>query len=549
MTTIQARFTRLCSTYLAEIQGVSSPSSATQGKTSRESKETTIRELLVNSEKLWEDALSARLFSSNEGVEEYDSGVLELLWLPFMIADTYPHLQGKCPTSSDGPSASRAREEDMNRFSSSASSSSPPVDPVLQMGVYRQEALSRAKVWGRRYFEWMENIGLFSEEERRRTFCGVFDEPQEDENSIRTSSDGKKYSDPQAADRCASAFSRQHRVTLSRTRAAWKKTWMEWEEKWRYRRAVQKRLHRLTRDDRREEEDEDEDEEERRRKGGGVTGVPASAFGGFGPQGYGRGEGEQEVIDRARLREGTETNPPRAPRAQDAMEVEEDDDGDALLDEDSEMAEIRRERAIARLRWGCYELGYTQEGSERELKMLSGLDLQARARISKDYQERLEELKRGEATQARQTYTILPDGQMMLGTLANPQAVPVRAVQAAGGGPVGFAPPTASSSAPPPPLSHAEMASRGVYAQQVRESIMVDRNPPTKTLQEFAEEEMAFAMQQQAQERAAREAQAEEDERLGPDGVEERERVKELKWDDWKEDNPRFGKTSKGNYS
>lgn len=43
--------------------------------------------------------------------------------------------------------------------------------------------------------------------------------------------------------------------------------------------------------------------------------------------------------------------------------------------------------------------------------------------------------------------------------------------------------------------------------------------------------------------------EAEEEARIGPDGVEERQRQKDSQWANWKDDHPTFGPSSKGNYA
>lgn len=567
MVSIHARFTQLCESYLSDVKGLcfSGPSASSKAKSTERTPQQIMRELLVKGEGLWEDILSARLFSSNETLEEYDATILELFWVPFMMADLYQQFQEECPSSrtrSGGggaasplsihaairnrSSGAQGREE-MERKASLLSSSSaaageaggPVIDPIILRSVHRQEALLRAKTWARTYFEWMENIELFTEEERRKVFRGVFDKEEESEEhggggGGRGSGWGDRGTSSDAPTgiegpgRMSSAFSRQHRLELARTRIGLEKTWKEWEEKFSYYRAKQRRLHQLTREGGASAEMEAEDEDENGDVGEGYAncrGPRGSSAGTAGRGTSGAGGGSRFSLW----------------NAQDPSEA---DASSPLMEEDNEMVEIRRERALARLRWACYELGYSQEMSQRELQMLSALDLQTRARISKEYQETLEAERRGKRTQGRHTYTILPDGQMMAGTLRQPQPLPVQAVEAGGGGP-----PTWATATTAPPLPTAVQTSCGVFAQAVRDTLMVDRNPPTATLKEFAEGEMALAMEQQERERAAREAQEEEDARLGPEGVEERERVKASKWDDWKDDNPRNGQTSKGNYS
>lgn len=77
----------------------------------------------------------------------------------------------------------------------------------------------------------------------------------------------------------------------------------------------------------------------------------------------------------------------------------------------------------------------------------------------------------------------------------------------------------------------------------------IQRNMPTQTLAEFAEGEIAKMQAGQLQAAAAQQQQKDEDERLGEDGIEERERQKQTKWDDWKDNNPVQGISKRGNLS
>lgn len=205
-----------------------------------------------------------------------------------------------------------------------------------------------------------------------------------------------------------------------------------------------------------------------------------------------------------------------------AVEVE--DDNRAGEEEDVMLEERRRELAILRLKAHSYAACEQQMMSDREVAMLAAIDPSRRLGISQHYQTML---KDGNRPPTRQTYTILPDGSMMAGTPSHPKPVPSSTVQQSGG----------AAQRP------------AFFAQQVRDELMIDRNPPTQTLQAFAEGEMALAFQQADAMKVAQEEQQREDEALGQEGREERDRVKDSRWSDWKDDNPRFGKTSKGNYT
>lgn len=84
---------------------------------------------------------------------------------------------------------------------------------------------------------------------------------------------------------------------------------------------------------------------------------------------------------------------------------------------------------------------------------------------------------------------------------------------------------------------------------RVRVEAFQNRNLPTQTLEEFAEGEMAFMAEQQRLTEEMQRQRALEDERIGADGVEERERKEQAAKDDWRDDHPKFGITNKGNYS
>lgn len=223
----------------------------------------------------------------------------------------------------------------------------------------------------------------------------------------------------------------------------------------------------------------------------------------------------------------------RRRRMQELMDV----DGEEI-EEGGEEEEALRERALARLRWSAYDACHQLQLSVRELEMLEALDPSQRAAISADYQATMDAVRRGELSLGRQTYTILPGGNMSIGTAQNP--VPVDP------GRVGVTLPRALTTGTG---QQQQQQGQSVFRQQVRDELMMDRNRPTMTLQEFAALEMADVQRQMDEAAEMQRMRAEEDERLGPEGIEERERVKDSKWADWKDDNPANGITAKGNYS
>ncbi|EPY42235.1 hypothetical protein AGDE_01688 [Angomonas deanei] len=214
-------------------------------------------------------------------------------------------------------------------------------------------------------------------------------------------------------------------------------------------------------------------------------------------------------------------------RMQELME----DDGDALEEQGGEEEETLRERALARLEWSIYNSCQQLQMSVRELEMLQGIQPEQREAISKEYQQTLDAVRRGELSLGRHTYTILPDGSMMAGTLSKPQGLDPNVVLQGGG------------------QMPTSLLNQHMFRQQVQDELMVDRNPTTMTLQEFAMKEMTEVQRQMDEVQTLQQQQQEEDERLGEEGIEERQRVKDSKWADWQDDHPAYGITNKGNYS
>ncbi|TPP40752.1 TAP42-like family protein [Leishmania donovani] len=230
-------------------------------------------------------------------------------------------------------------------------------------------------------------------------------------------------------------------------------------------------------------------------------------------------------------------------------------DTHAVYRADQRSQRVELSRTIASLRaalkaeedkWSIYEGCHQLQISSRELSMLEALNPEQRAAISKQYQDTMDSVRRGELSLGRHTYTILPGGMMAAGTVDHPRQVRTSDIVQSGGVTAPAATATAATSS-----SLAIRGSRNaqLYRQQIRNELMIDRNAPTMTLQEFAELEMAEIQRQVDEAQAKQQRQAEEDARLGPDGVEERQRQKDSAWADWKDDHPAYGLTNKGNYS
>ncbi|KPI87262.1 hypothetical protein ABL78_3657 [Leptomonas seymouri] len=220
------------------------------------------------------------------------------------------------------------------------------------------------------------------------------------------------------------------------------------------------------------------------------------------------------------------------------------EDGEAAEETGGEEEEALRERALSRLKWSIYEGCHQLQISSRELGMLEALNPEQRAAISKEYQATMDAVRRGELSLGRHTYTILPGGMMTAGTADQPQQVRAGDILQSGGITQSISATAAETS-----IALGNVANQRFYRQQVRDELMMDRNAPTMTLQEFAEMEMADIQRQMDEAQERQRQQAEADARLGPEGVEERQRQKDSAWDDWKDDHPAYGLTHKGNYS
>ena len=221
--------------------------------------------------------------------------------------------------------------------------------------------------------------------------------------------------------------------------------------------------------------------------------------------------------------------------------------GSDAIDEDAERGaeedELLREYHLLRLRCAVLESYQSIQMSTRELEMLTTLTDDQRREIVQEYQKQLQESGGGLGLQ-RQTYTILPGGSIAPGAVGLRQA---------GGTSTGASTISSSSSYALPSALLSQQYGITVDGRTVRETIQseifMDRNRPTMTLQEFAEMEMREVQRQMQAAQEQGQWQAEEDKRLGPEGMEERDRKKDSAWADWKDDNPPIGLSTKGNYS
>lgn len=209
------------------------------------------------------------------------------------------------------------------------------------------------------------------------------------------------------------------------------------------------------------------------------------------------------------------------------------DEGDSYEEHGGVEEELLRERAVLRLKWGVQEAFRQCQMSSRELEMLESLSDDQRRSVVNEYQQRLKDAESsGGAGVGRETYTILPGGQIVTGTLHQQRRLAGEVGCMVGG----------SASAP-------LCTTSATFREQVKNEVFMERNRPTMTLAEFAQMEMAEIDRQMRQQAENAQQAQEEEERLGPEGIEERQRQYDSRWSDWKDDNPPIGISTKGNYS
>jgi hypothetical protein len=175
--------------------------------------------------------------------------------------------------------------------------------------------------------------------------------------------------------------------------------------------------------------------------------------------------------------------------------------------------ELFRARETLYLRWCTLDAMAQLDVSSREMDMIGRLDEAQKRLIVQNYQAGIQHFRERKNDTGRHSYTILPGGLITPGIL---------------------------------PPNGQQMQT---FREQVRAEVFLERNRPTMTLEEFAQQEMAEIQRQMDAQAAGEAAQKAEDDRLGTDGIEERERVKQSQWDDWRDANPPIGITTKGNYS
>ena len=212
------------------------------------------------------------------------------------------------------------------------------------------------------------------------------------------------------------------------------------------------------------------------------------------------------------------------------------DDGAEAVDDVPD--EVLRERHLAAAKLRLEEAFETYSMNKREMEMLGSLLDEEKQAAVKQYQEALE-----------QDRSHLPSSALHFPGAQVPNAIDPALANM-------YFSQTAGVSGPYVQIAHSgvnyKVAGCGHTAplrQQIRDQAFQDRNAPTKTLAEFAEEETAFMQEQMRLQAKAKQDQADEDAHLGEAGVEERERRKAADWDNWKDDNPANGLTAKGNYS
>eukprot|EP00672_Neobodo_designis_P028301 CAMPEP_0174841916 /NCGR_PEP_ID=MMETSP1114-20130205/9613_1 /TAXON_ID=312471 /ORGANISM="Neobodo designis, Strain CCAP 1951/1" /LENGTH=425 /DNA_ID=CAMNT_0016076115 /DNA_START=86 /DNA_END=1363 /DNA_ORIENTATION=+ len=209
--------------------------------------------------------------------------------------------------------------------------------------------------------------------------------------------------------------------------------------------------------------------------------------------------------------------------------------GDGLPDE------LLRERHVLRARLCIEEAFETIQMNQREADMLGGLTEEEMKDAREKYQEALtEDRRKGDKKSSNLHFpaTKMPD-------LSDPELARIYYSKETGvHGPM-VQVPQSGVNYRVAGCGHREPIAR----QEAYDTAFQDRNAPTMTLQEFAEQETAFVQEQMRLQAEAMNRQEEENAMLGAEGIEERERKKASEWADWKDDNPPVGLTNKGNYS
>lgn len=228
---------------------------------------------------------------------------------------------------------------------------------------------------------------------------------------------------------------------------------------------------------------------------------------------------------------------------QSLSELVSDEAVEALLEDDDEYQSLKRQALVRFAEYAIYESYNLLQGNSREMEVLGSLSDEEKRRAVEDFQRGLlqggsgglssssassglfNRAQRegaaaaassslggdGRVQPANQNYTVLPGGQVV---------------------PFGS-------------TTHVSANRR----DEIRAEAFINRNCPTMSLEEFAEQEMAYMKEMQEKEAKGKMELEEENDRLGENGVEERERIKDARFNDWKDANPCVGLTSKGNYA
>lgn len=480
---------------------------------------------IATAEGLWELVARVGLHNvatSTDTIDDLPTATLELLRLPFLLGDLWSRVQGRedadeaarngdddddDPTS---PAARRRRQQQLQQKnggggSSSAATGGSSSSTDNRANGYsvatRAEALVRSQRWLEVLLRMAVDLELLQAKDIEIHLGNVFEEGV----LRRYGGDGDDSGDgvPTSSTRVMNhtMASRTAKIQLAQHQRDMGRLLRQAEGEMAFRRAKAARMRRLAREDNddnnsRASSDSDND------------------------------NGEEKSIRKA-LKVDTETGRERdfaasggrsaTGRLCGVLEVGGANDGVDDEDEDEANEETRRMLAVLYLKWCTGEAIQNVIMSNRELEMVTRLTPAARRAIAAEYQEQMARWAERANSDGRNTYTILPGG------LIAPGHAPMHSTTFG--------------------TNHVD------YREQVRAELMVDRNRPTMTLEEYAQMEMAGIAEQQARADAMGRERAEEDERLGEDGIEERERQKLASQDDWRDDHPAYGITNKGNYS
>lgn len=207
---------------------------------------------------------------------------------------------------------------------------------------------------------------------------------------------------------------------------------------------------------------------------------------------------------------------------------------EAALEDATE--EVRRELLVTQLKLRVEEAFSSIQMNDREADMLTTLSEDGKVRAVEEYQRALTDERK--STFASNKH--FPGASVLI----DPELTRVYASKATGVHGPPLQQPQGGANYNILPCGHT-----GPLRHELKDAAFLDRNQPTQTLEEFAQGEMAFMAEQQQRMMDAQQTKMEEDAKLGEAGIEERERVDKARWDDWRDANPAYGITNKGNYS